>query len=480
MNEQTLEQLNRLKKGIRKDVASVARLFDVETPLSDHARSLKPEDVYPVHVERQKKFKNIVRKQLGQVFSEDELKQGNIDWESPWYINIVDHHGILSHPLLVSTNIIAGMDRLSTNNPKGMIVLSDSGVPMNNFFHKRGVRFDGTQLNLFPVKHRHGIAYAMPKKNDFFIVKKAKELGFDEKKLGFLQKIENIWNETGHNTRVTDYNSQVQRINYLMWKQLFSSDIQDKVPDVFYISNESVGTEMLINFLENKESVFYRLLCEKDIRDRFLKVFDGVTGCWDGDTRGTHFFWGLNDKFEAVKLYVEGDKLVSKKGDIIINFTPEDIIDALKNKKMYPSMFLVYGISVFHCGIRPLAGYGSVIYLSAMKEKWLEAMKNIYAEEAELISTISTTGFIGGPKTAFGVDEEGKFFDLSALDIIYRGGLSKDYIKELQKMPFNAVLTPALIDIYDSYVRPENKEEITITSDELMGDAFDWVKKLEN
>lgn len=114
-------------------------------------------------------------------------------------------------------------------------------------------------------------------------------------------------------------------------------------------------------------------------------------------------------------------------------------------------------------------------YQTHMKKQWVEALKERMPEEAELMGAIPTNGFIGGPKVTFGKQGD-SYKDIYALDIMRMGGFSKHYIESLKNVPFNAVLTPALIDIYDSYVRPENKQEVTVSSDDLMGEAFAWLQ----
>jgi hypothetical protein len=95
--------------------------------------------------------------------------------------------------------------------------------------------------------------------------------------------------------------------------------------------------------------------------------------------------------------------------------------------------------------------------------------------EVALVERIPTNSFIGGPKVTFKW-KDGAFQDQFALDIMFDGGLSAEYLEHLRQTPFNAVLLPALIDIYDSYVRPERKQPITITSGDLMGESFEWLK----
>lgn len=480
--DQINQQLHILQEGIRIDAPLVADFFATDTPLGEYAAQIQNYSAHPLHQQRQTAFKHTVRTELEKVFSAQEIDAANIDWDTDWKINIVDHHGILNHPILMSTNIIAQMHQLPSTDPRGVVVLSDSGVPMNNFFHKRGMRFAGHQLNLVPNRLRHAVAAAAPLKESFPLVDAAERIGItDSKQLDFLramqERIESI--SLGHG--FTQYKEQISRLNYALWPELFAPDIRDEIPQLFYVTNEDVAHRLLRNYLKDPSNLFYRILCDKETRDVVLNAFEGVTGCWNRETNiGSVFFWGVDEKHRAVRLSIQGGILfdASGKTDIRVELNADSILEALEQGRIYPTMFLVYGIANFYCGIRPLVGYGSMNYQTAMKASWRKALEQIQPEDIEALDTIDTRGFIGGPKVTFAWNEQDGFINSFALDIIARGGLTRDYLEHLRAMPFSAVLQPALIDIYDSYVRPEHKQEITVSSNDLMGDPFEWVRKV--
>lgn len=474
------EQLKILQEGIRLDASLVANFFKTTTPLGRYAAGLHHYKALPEHRERQQHFKKTVRRQLNETFTNEELSAANINWDTDWKINIVDHHGLLNHPILVATNIIGNVHQLPTDNPEGIVVLSDSGVPMNNFFHKRGLRFAGNQINVFSHKQRHAVAYAAPVNQSFPLLRGSAAHDYSPAQRSFLERVAWQLESTSTHRKVDNLVDQVSRANFELWPQLFHEDIRGQIPGLFYVANEAVATNLLLEYLTDERSIFTRILFDDAIRAKFIENFNGVTGCWEDDVaRGSHFFWGLNDRHEAVSLKLEGNRLVSRdeKKSIRIQLTRSAIVSALQEKAIYPGMFLVYGIAIFHCGIRPLVGYGSMNYQTRMKEAWIRTMREIEPREVPLLAHIPTDGFIGGPKVTFAATANG-YEDLYALDIIYRGGLTKEYLDHLRGMPFNALLLPALIDIYDSYVRPDHKQKITITSGQLMGESFGWLKEM--
>lgn len=476
MKPEVATQLEILKQGIKVDAPLVADFFENTTSLAKHAEKIHSYVATPEHRQRQAGLKKACKRILLRNFSEEEVTRANIDWETDWKINIVDHHGVLSHPILVATNIIGNMHQLPTENPRGQIVLSDSGVPLNNFFRKRGVKFHGKQLNIHPSKNRHVLAYAAKTLTEIPLAELGVEQGCSLEEINFLKQKEQQILKTLKDPRVHTYADQVKRINYEWWKELFSPELREKIPDVFYVPNEELGSEMLQEYLQDSTHPVYRILFDVLTREIVVREFMNLTGCWDEDhKRGSVFFWALNEMGEEVALGIEGNTLVSLDGRYSFEIKPEVIIQALREKKIFPGMFMVYGISIFYCGVLPLVGFGSMNYQTKMKQAWVRTWQKLNPTEASLVDKITTNSFIGGPKVTFKRTIRG-FEDQFALDILFDGGLSANYLEHLRQTPFNAVLMPALIDIYTSYVRPERKQPITITSGDLMGESFEWLK----
>lgn len=482
MNQKIKEQLNLLHEGIRMDMPLVADFFDMDTPLAKYTTDLQEYSVHPKHKERQDVLQQVVRSELEKTFTKEEIEEANIDWGNEWKLNIVDHHGLLNHPILLSANIIANMFQLPAEKPKGVVVLSDSGVPLNNFFHKRGLKFKGKQLNIVPSRDRHIMSYAGKLREYFPLVKAAQRQNFFSDDLQFLQQMQEQLDSTADDAQCQNYKNQVQRINYMWWRQLFAEDIRENIPQMMYVPNEDLGVGLLKEYLKDENNVFYRLLCDADVREIIVKEFMNLTGCWDADgKRGTVFFWGIDSNQRKIAMHYKKGALVSENAadEMRIELNPQAILEAINQGRLYPNMFLVYGMANFYCGVRPLVGYGSMNYQTKMKEAWIQALHQIDPKEVECVQSVSTTGFIGGPMVTYAWSEQHGYRELYALDIMQRGGYSEQYLQQLRQMPLNAVLQPALIDIYESYVRPEHKQPITITPNDLMGEAFAWLKDMQ-
>ncbi len=203
MTPQTQTQLDILKSGITKVVPLVADFLQVHRPLGEYSKTLYDHQAHPVHQERQKNIKVVMQEVLARSFTEEEIARANLNWDDDLVINIIDHQGFLNHPLLISTNLIANKFRIPGTNPNGIVVLTDSGVPLNNFFHKRGLKFANQQLNIFPTRDRHIIAYAAPTYTEFGLMKSAKQFDFSDEELTFLQTIQDELEQSATHPKCT-------------------------------------------------------------------------------------------------------------------------------------------------------------------------------------------------------------------------------------------------------------------------------------
>lgn len=476
------EQFEIVQAGVRKSAPLVADFFDTTTPLYEHSLELSRYVAHPVHQERQELLKKKTRKILHGIFTSEEIDSMNIDWSGDWKINIIDHHNFLNHPLLATANIISNLWQIPSENPRGMIVLSDSGVPMNNFFHKRGVQFHGKQLNMVPSRERHLLYYAAPVHTSLPIAEAAQTQNMSHEEVTFVRSIEDIMENAGKHPLVKSFRDQVTRVNRELWKLMYHEDIRANIPELIYVTNEDTCNAMLGDLLQDPNNIFSKILFNKETRNIFITEFPGIAGCWGGERDlGTHFFWGLNESGENFSLEIEGETLVSRDRSIGFSLPLEKnaILNALAEKKVYPSMFMVYGVSVFYCGVLPYCGFGSMNYLSRMKDAWIRAMQQVDPSEVPLLESTNTRAFVGGPTATFRYDQKsGQYVSLFALDVIERGGMTREYLEQIGKIPLNAILKPALLNIYDAYLRPEEKQPLSITANDLMGDSFKWLQRM--
>lgn len=468
-------RIEHLQEKIKGKIPLLGGYLGSQEILNDYSRSLHNFSPAPIHKQRQELFKTVIERELKRIFGEDfDFRQ--FDFGNDSVFSIVDHHDILNHPLFISPNIITNLYRLGENNfdlAKGTTVISDSGIPIDHYGNRRGLSFFGKTLRLYSHAERHKIAFALPKRKDFDLSKQAEKIGLTSEHVQFLKQIEETFNSAAQSETATFYRDQVTIINGILWKKLFEEKLRSNVPDLFHVAGEVITTSLLNKFFHDHSNIFYRVLFEKSIREDVLQSFDGVRGCWKNDkTYGTHFFWGINDRGESERMWVSGDQLVSENGDLQLNLSMESILEALEEEKIYPGLFLVYGIIIFYFGTKPLTGFLSTDYLTRMKEKWISVVAKFDPDEAALIQTIPTSNLVQGPKTIFDF-RDGKYVDMYTLDILYKGGVSENYLEKLRSMTLGALLLPGLPDIYKAYIGAEN---LDVSVDDLMNESFGWIK----
>ena len=60
--------------------------------------------------------------------------------------------------------------------------------------------------------------------------------------------------------------------------------------------------------------------------------------------------------------------------------------------------------------------------------------------------------------------------------MVFRGGLTKEYLNNLGKMKFKDLLKTSLISNYDIKVPANEKKPLSLTVDDLVGQGFGWIK----
>ena len=469
------EKIKVLEDGIRKYSPVVAEFFDREENIINYSRSLYEYQIDKTQEERQIRICREIENYIKRLFKiEDEIN-------SPLIVNIVDHHAILNHPILLATNFFANAYRLvdsDNKKKKPIVVLTSSVVPPNNFFNKRGFQYRGKKIPLFSTKYMHQ-ASCFVDKIDFDFIKRLKDIEhwnqFNKEEQNFLITIEKEINNLDFSV-ARDYNDQISIIDRFLWKRLFHQEIRENIPDLFYLTQEEIMVHIFSEILKG-DNIVSEAIFNRDLREKVLKEFEEVTGCWDEkNQKGTYFFWYRDKNREAERMYLKDDFLVAQKSGFKVKLEKTELIKLIEEKIIIPNLFIIFGYLVFWCGIRPLVGHGSSNYLTKMKEAWLRSLKTENEEEYRRISNIDTKGLIGGAIVTFKRDQKGEIISQYAFDVISDSGLTSDYLNNLLNMKYKNLLRPALLEIYDSYVPVKERVNLELTTMDMMGDSFDWIK----
>jgi hypothetical protein len=487
MTKQEIEKEKQLViSQIKKYAPQLGCLFELDIKLKDLPSELYNFEVDAEHLKRQNIVKKIILHKIKKLFGEDYKDKLKINLDGKLVFNIADHHQVLNHPVLVSSNFIGGADKFFTKNKaNASIVISSGDVPPNNYFSKNGFTFHNKKVPIFSNSEREYCSYYIAKRNFDFINKlkaadKWKEFSNTEKDF-LIAEFEKI--KSYDFSKCENYLDQITIIVKNSWPYLFEKKLRPNLFELIYITQEEVVTEALIQILQ-EDNIISRSLFNKEFRQNVLNNFRGIVVTWKEDEeKGTHFFWRkYPGRPQSLRLYVEGEKLMPKDErfkDLGVPLDKDIIIDLLKKKEIYPSLFMIFGVLNFYAGVKPLVGYGSVTYLDLMKQAWVKTLENSdYQDEIKLIKKIETNGLIAGLAVFF-KRIDNKIKTLYANDIFYEGGMKEEYIRTVLNMKFSEFLGVVAVDMYDyygpKYIPKEGRLKFKSNFDDLASIQFDWL-----
>lgn len=414
-------------------------------------------------------------------------------------VSTADHHTINQHPFFLNAEIISGIPLYEHPDPeiRYMIAFSFASVSINNQSgFARGILFNGgingsSNLIKLPViadKYKMSVVYGCKPYTREDLTKAENEI-LKKERAGVLahgksEKILSVMEELLGSEEVlhaSNFCSQLTRINYKYWPKLFHDPIghsgvqSHKVPDLIYLDIETLTTQTLLrHHFTNKHSLMHRLLFDPVLWPLLLNYFDGIPGAFSqADDWGTFLFWGFDDKAHRVRLLLQDGRIVSRDGLIDIALTPEAIEQALRARKILPSMLTCYLMVSLYYGMKCLGGFCQVHDLTLCKEAWRLLLLEIgETAEAEAVVPVQTKE-LGGDglvlaylKTATGNTVPANGFDM----ILDEGDTSFDHYVALSKRVTVAeMMAPMLPEIYTVLYSEQQRETelLSITPEEI-------------
>lgn len=461
--------MNIVREGLREYVPLVADVFETPEPLLEYSKNLYADPVDPVHVERQHAIANNVQEYVKRIHGVE------IPVQVPMVVNVVDHHSLFNNPILIATNITAQAHRLLDGGDP-FVVFSTSMVPQDNYFND--IRYHGHRIPFFAKKQMKQVACFMDK-HEYASVDRLKQSKkwnkLTEEEQQFIEQYERSLADIDVRGAQT-MNEQLSIVNTHLWKQIFDESIRESVPDMYYVTNEDILMGMTQELLHG-DHIISRSIFDADMRAEVLARFEGLTGCWNMEKgKGTHFFWHRKADNTIEPLYLNGTSLVNQDKTYAVELTPADLESEMMTLEIVPSLFLIYGFLCLYSGVKPLVGYGSLNYITDMKNAWLELLDEQDPEEAALMRSVNTLGLVGGFITTFNRNTEGNLENRYVMDLIADGGITKEYLDNLFKMKMNDLLAPAAIEVYGSYLPAEARKDHGLSTADVMGEAFDWIQ----
>ncbi|WP_020589848.1 hypothetical protein [Desulfobacter curvatus] len=379
------------------------------------------------------------------------------------------HLGIDYFANSVQGNLIYGAGTL-TGRCKGTTIpiFCFGNVPLNSSTFARGLLVYGTgsgvrkelplRLPVFPDNQKRTMA-GLAKPFTKAMQQRAIQKTMAWKKENLISKItaETILSIIEHEYAANcvlnqnSYSAQAMIINRMLGKRMLKTNKYS--PDILYLEIEKITAFLLGKDLNHENSLAYRIFFNTTLREAIIQHLDGCPGCWYtdklharetsygkpvGTATGTTFFWGIDDYGRRVPLLlkaVKGDLYLSGRDDqgdsFIMNFTQDELMQALEKQKLLPSLFTCFLLICFARGVSCVGGVFQGAYLSWMKTgiaDCLEAQSD--TATAEIIREITTDLYQDGMLAFMSPGQGNELLPAGPIEIIQAGGVNrKDLIK---------------------------------------------------
>ena len=138
---------------------------------------------------------------------------------------------------------------------------------------------------------------------------------------------------------------------------------------------ETLTARLLERDFRTEAALTGQLLFRRELRAALLRALDGVSGCWTGNTGGTHFFWGLDRRAALFPL-----RLRESAGTAALT-------EGLRDGSLLPGLFLCFLEAHFLRDFTVFGGFYQPTYLAEMRRGLVRALRETggYEEEAAII-----------------------------------------------------------------------------------------------
>ena len=450
---ETLGTLERLTDQIRRFAPHVGELLGNDQTVREYAtaRLSGGSGMVPQRVER---IEAICRDMIARLFGAGYATSAELDLGA---VNIVDHHQLLNHPLLLGTNVIASAgDLLGGGAGRPIVTFSCSNVTPRNEYMRRGVRLAGRDIPYFSSRERHDAVLALPVR-EFDFVRRLADHGewsrLDADERDFIEDFEATLNAVDR-SRCASHADQISLAVHATWPMLFDETLRPGLRPLLYLPIEEVAGRYLAELLAQDDNFLVESLIDPRLATDVIEEFNGVQTAWDRAAgRGTHFFWRRDPgSHRPLRMWVDGGWLVPHREDrseLAIELSRPALIDGLTTGKLIPVLALAMSAVHMLAGIRPLVGPGSLIYSTKLRDGWVRILRaRGAADEAVRIAGIDTSGLIAGAPVFFSRRRGGQIGADYACDAMRRGGVSRGYLERLLGSSYGDLLTVGVSGFY--------------------------------
>lgn len=461
--------LRTMKKVVFEQKPVLKQTIDLRGTLTLEAYARESQSFVPrVDSRLQDEFLQVFHSELSLIFSKEIADEAVRELQNNYYVSTADHHGPLVHPFFLNGLLVQSL----TNETKGnkfIFVLPCGGISLNNSSFPRGLVFhseklEEERLHFFSLQHRHHPVYGKKAYNrrDFSRLKAELKSAAQQNEIspGLEKKITNILEKiygTPEQFSFQYFSEQMALSNFHLWKQLPGQENMHLI----YLEQESLVRSLILRFHLYQKTVISELLQNPDYHKAFLSLFDGVTGAFSGEEKGTFLFWAIKGG-ERVPLKLRGKELVNTQKKIKISLQNDDLKAALEKKLLMPSMVLSFIVLGFYYGLSTGGGFSQVNYLTAMKSKWIELLRTVREPIPKHLNTLKTDYFCGEMALTF-LQKERNVVAATSLDLIlYKNEETAKNIRQLFKKITLGEAVDGMMPEFYKIITGKKVEEISL------------------
>ena len=384
-----------------------------------------------------------------------------------------NHHGVDFFAQSVQGSLIFSLRTVDGRPARTVPVFACGGIPLDNLTYPQGLllyhvgsgKLDSMprKLPIFSNRQRRQTASlaepiqrAMIERARKRAAKMVDNREISPSLLATLQRIFDDDYASPAVSRLSTYSEQAVVLNHRIWKHLFANSVD--TADLVYVELEKLVATLLQSDLLNPNSLVSCAILDSKCREEVVEALDGVFACWKrsklmeriagrGGNKvvaskkcGTMFFWGIDDQYRKVPLYLvkgaAGEMLrgVDDKGRQFEHpFQPEALVQGLQERKLLPSLFTCFLALSLARGVTCLGGYYQAGYLPEIQRGLAGALRSChgYGDVAGCVERVHTTGYLGGMQAMTIQLEPGRMGPAGPVEVIAGGGLTHSDLEQI-------------------------------------------------
>jgi hypothetical protein len=347
-------------------------LLRVDTTVSGYYQGLTvPEGTF--HRDRAAVFLAALRRHIDDLFPPG-TSSGVIDQLVRWpLVSTAEHMASVTNPESLNVVINQALYRRQRNQAH-VLALPITAIKVDNILLSRDLLIGDHKLRLLPAKYRDTLVAEVPPIDYSFVERNLNAIvaNGDRHVRARAPELLDWWERAYRAISPLDsFWKQLVVLNHSYWKDMIEANALD-LPDSYVTAPMCVLVrDVMIEELQaGRGGWFYDILFDPARLDAVYRTFDGVRSCWDSQSgSGTFLFWAVNRKGEPRAMTYEAGKLVSGGGVSQLPMTPDNVLDALKSRSIYPGTFLVLAYLSFYLGLQMFGGILYAVYYPEMRQR---------------------------------------------------------------------------------------------------------------